>query len=64
MLKTVIIDDDYVSRVILKEMLLKFLDNIEILGEASTVAEGVKLIEETNEDLVDEVEELKKYIKS
>ena len=52
MLKTVIIDDDYVSRVILKEMLLKFLDNIEILGEASTVAEGVKLIEETNPDLV------------
>ncbi len=52
MLKTVIIDDDFVSRMILREMLEKFLDNIEILGEAGTVAEGVKLIEETNPELV------------
>jgi two-component system LytT family response regulator len=52
MLKTVIIDDDYVSRVILKEMLQKFLDNIEILGEAGSVSDGVKLIEESNPDLV------------
>ena len=52
MLKTVIIDDDYVSRLILREMLEKFLDNIEILGEAATVAEGVKLIEVNNPDLV------------
>jgi len=52
MLKTVIIDDDYVSRIILRDMLEKFLDSIEILGEAGTVAEGVKLIEATNPDLV------------
>jgi two-component system LytT family response regulator len=52
MLKTVIIDDDYVSRMILREMLEKFLDNIEILGEAATVAEGVKLIEDTDPELV------------
>ncbi len=52
MLKTVIIDDDYVSRLILREMLGKFLDNIEIIGEAGTVAEGVQLIEKTNPDLV------------
>lgn len=52
MLKTVIIDDDYVSRLILRDMLEKFLDNIEILGEASTVAEGVKLIESTDPELV------------
>ncbi len=52
MLKTVIIDDDFVSRMILREMLEKFLDNIEILGEAGTVAEGVKLIGETNPELV------------
>lgn len=52
MLKTVIIDDDYVSRMILREMLEKFLDNIEILGEAATVADGVKLIEDTNPELV------------
>jgi two-component system, LytTR family, response regulator len=52
MLKTVIIDDDYVSRLILKDMLEKFLDNIEILGEAGTVSDGVKLIEATDPDLV------------
>ncbi len=52
MLKTVIIDDDYVSRMVLREMLEKFLDNIEILGEAGTVADGVKLIEETDPELV------------
>jgi len=52
MLKTVIIDDDYVSRMVLREMLEKFLDNIQILGEAGTVADGVKLIEETNPELV------------
>ena len=52
MLKTVIIDDDYVSRMVLREMLLKFLDNIEILGEAGSVEEGVKLIEETGPELV------------
>ena len=52
MLKTVIIDDDYVSRMVLREMLLKFLDNIEILGEAGSVEDGVKLIEETEPELV------------
>jgi len=52
MLKTVIIDDDYVSRMVLREMLEKFLDNIEILGEAGSVADGVKLIEDSNPDLV------------
>ena len=52
MLKTVIIDDDYVSRLILRDMLEKFLDDIEILGEAGTVADGVKLIEDTDPELV------------
>ena len=52
MLKTVIIDDDFVSRMVLREMLEKFLDTIEILGEAGTVADGVKLIEDFNPELV------------
>ena len=52
MLKTVIIDDDYISRMILREMLEKFLDNIEILGEAGSVVGGIKLIEDSNPDLV------------
>lgn len=52
MIKTVIIDDDYVSRMVLRDMLEKFLDNIEIMGEAGTVAEGVLLIEDTDPELV------------
>jgi two-component system, LytTR family, response regulator len=52
MLKTVIIDDDYASRMVLREMLENFLVNIEILGEAGSVADGVKLIEDSNPDLV------------
>jgi len=52
MLRTVIIDDDYVSRMVLREMLEKFLDNIEILGEAGSVADGKKLIESTDPELV------------
>ncbi len=52
MLKTVIIDDDYVSRMILREMLEKFLENIELIGEAGSVEEGIKVIEQTNPELV------------
>ncbi|MEI6050808.1 MAG: LytTR family DNA-binding domain-containing protein [Bacteroidota bacterium] len=52
MIKTVIIDDDYVSREILRDMLEKFLDTIEIIGEAGSVAEGVRLIENSDPELV------------
>jgi two-component system, LytTR family, response regulator len=52
MLKTVIIDDDYASRLVLREMLENFPVNIDILGEAGSVAGGVKLIEDSNPDLV------------
>ncbi len=52
MLKTVIIDDDYVSRMILRELLEKFLENIELVGEAGSVEEGIKVIEKTNPELV------------
>jgi len=52
MLKTVIVDDDYVSRMVLRDMLEKFLDNIEIIGEAGSVAEGIKLIEDKSPELV------------
>jgi len=37
---------------VLREMLEKFLDNIEILGEAGSVADGVRLIESTDPELV------------
>lgn len=52
MLKTVIIDDDDVSRMVLRDILEKFLDNIEIIGEAASVADGVKLLENTDPELV------------
>lgn len=52
MLKTVIIDDDDVSRMVLRDLLEKFLDNIEIIGEAASVAEGVNLLENTDPELV------------
>jgi two-component system, LytTR family, response regulator len=52
MIRTLLIDDDYVSRMILRDMLEKFLNNIEIVGETGTVAEGIKLIENTNPELV------------
>jgi two-component system, LytTR family, response regulator len=52
MLKTVIIDDDYVSRMILKDLLEKFLENVELVGEAGSVEDGIKLISDTSPELV------------
>ncbi|MEI6274523.1 MAG: LytTR family DNA-binding domain-containing protein [Prolixibacteraceae bacterium] len=52
MLKAVIIDDDYYSRVVLKEILRNSIHNIELIGEAKSVEEGVELIERTSPDLV------------
>ncbi len=52
MLKAVIIDDDYSSRMVLKEILKKTISNVELVGEAKCVEEGVALIEQTNPDLV------------
>ena len=52
MVKAVIVDDDLISRMVLKEILRKTIGNIEMLGEASTVVEGVILIERENPDLV------------
>ena len=52
MIKAVIIDDDYYSRVVLREIIRKTFDNIELLGEAESVDKGLILIERTNPDLV------------
>jgi two-component system LytT family response regulator len=52
MIKAVIIDDDYYSRLILREIIRKNIDNIELAGEAGSVDEGLKIIENTNPDLV------------
>ena len=52
MVKAVIIDDDYGSRVVLREILKKAIKNVELLGEAGSVEEGLVLIERVNPDLV------------
>ncbi|MCE1198644.1 MAG: LytTR family DNA-binding domain-containing protein [Marinilabiliales bacterium] len=52
MVKAVIIDDDTYSRMVLREILKKAIEGVEILGEAGSVAEGTNLIERVNPDLV------------
>ena len=52
MIKAVIVDDDYYSRMILREIIRKNIDNIELAGEAGSVDEGLLIIENSNPDLV------------
>jgi two-component system LytT family response regulator len=51
MVSTIIIDDDYVSRMVLREMLKNFPE-CEILGEAGSVTDGLKLISDSAPELV------------
>jgi two-component system LytT family response regulator len=51
MVQTVIIDDDYVSRKILRELLKNFPE-CEILGEAGSVTDGIKLINDASPELI------------
>lgn len=52
MIKALIIDDDSISRMLLREILKKTITNVELLGEASSVEEGLALIEQKNPDVV------------
>lgn len=52
MYQTVIIDDDILARRVLKRILEQNFKEIEVLGEADSVASGIKLIEKVNPDLV------------
>ncbi len=52
MVKAVIIDDDHISRMVLREILKKTIGNVELLGEAGSVDEGVKLIESVQPDVI------------
>jgi len=52
MIKAVIIDDDFTSRMLLREILKKAVKNVELLGEAGSVEEGLVLLEQVNPDLV------------
>ena len=52
MLRTVIVDDDQLARKILLRIISQNFSELEIVGEADCVEEGVKLINEVDPDLV------------
>ncbi|MFK7937387.1 MAG: LytR/AlgR family response regulator transcription factor [Saprospiraceae bacterium] len=52
MIKTIIVDDEKNARVTLRSLLATFGKKIEIIGEASDLASGVKLIRNSNPDLI------------
>jgi len=52
MLRTVIIDDDHLSRTILKKTFEKCFENVILEGEADSVASGLELINRVNPNLV------------
>ena len=51
-LKSIIVEDEEISRDILKNYLNKYCTNVEVLGEASNVEEGLLLIRNNELDLV------------
>ena len=52
MIKAVIIDDEPYCRSVLNSMLSDFVEGVELLGEAADVTSGIRLIQETQPDLV------------
>ena len=53
MVRAVIIDDDDISRMLLRAILRNSIGNIDLLGEAGSVDEGLKLIDEGLAELMD-----------
>lgn len=51
-MKAIIVEDEEVSRKILKKYLAKYCPNVELLGEASNITDGLELIEKHELDLV------------
>ncbi|NND16824.1 MAG: response regulator transcription factor [Eudoraea sp.] len=51
-LKALLIEDEATSREILRNYLAKYCPGVELLGEASSIQEGLRLIEEKDPDLV------------
>ena len=51
-LKTVLVEDEAQSREILRNYLGKYCADVEIMGEASTVKEGLEQIRKTDPELV------------
>ncbi len=52
MIRTVVIDDEPNARQVVKNILELYCKSIEIIGEAESVSEGVKIINKLNPDLV------------
>lgn len=52
MVKAVIIDDDFSSRYVLREILKKTIGDVELLGEAGNIEEGIRILESVNPDVV------------
>ncbi|MFV0376113.1 MAG: LytR/AlgR family response regulator transcription factor [Mangrovibacterium sp.] len=52
MLKTIIIDDDQLARKVLRRIISQNFTELELAGEATTVEEGIQLIQDTEPDLV------------
>ena len=52
MLKAVIIEDESSSREILRNYLAKYCKNVDVLGEAASVREGLELLTQTQPDVV------------
>lgn len=51
-MRAIIVEDEEVSRKILRNYLGKYCPNVELLGEANNIEDGLKLIEENELDLV------------
>lgn len=51
-LKAILIDDEANSREILRNYLAKYCKEVDLLGEATSIEEGLKLIRETELDLI------------
>lgn len=51
-LKTIIVEDEAISRDILRNYIAKYCPNVELLGEASDIKEGEELINKYDLDLV------------
>ena len=51
-LKAIIVEDEAISREIIRNYLGKYCPNVELLGEASNIEDGFKLIQKHDLDLV------------
>ena len=51
-LNAILVEDEEISRQILRNYITKYCPNIQLLGEASNIEEGYKLIQKHELDLV------------